>query len=903
MVRIWITQRFMTPHIRPDSRVLMIGWDAADGKVALPLMERGEMPNLARLVQRGMMGDLARLRPVLSPMLWNTIATGHRPDRHGILGFAEVDEALNEVRAVSSLSRRCKALWNIVTQAGGRAHVLNWYAGHPAEPIHGIAVSNFYPLEVDRPGELLPLKNGTVHPAALSPGFAELRMGIEEVTPDILALFVPRMDEVDQEKDTKLADIAKLVAETLTIHAAAIRQLQDDPWNLASLYYPAIDHFSHGFMDFHPPRMEMVSERDFALYSDVVNGAYRLHDLLLGPLLELAGPDAHVVLLSDHGFHSDHLRPVRIPDDPVGPAVQHRDYGILVLAGPGIGQDERIYGALLLDITPTVLTLLGLPVGRDMPGRVLSEAFAQRPELSAIPSWEDLPEPDGRHGPDVVLSAAETDAMMEQFVALGYLQADQVRGEKAVAFTRRENQWALAVSRLDAGRPDLAIPLLGPLCTSWPARGDFGLALADSLRRVGLMDPAMKLIEMIFSARPNAPSARYLLGVPALESGRSQEAVQHFHAAMQLYPDRPDLHARVANAMSRMGRYDEAENAYLRALELDPLHARAWMGRAWTAIRQSRWAEAEQSALQAVTLEFSAPLPHVLLGWSRMAQDKRHEAVTALQMAIRQAPNWPFPQRLLARAMMEKDGPDLVAALDTIKNTKAAQKAAAARRETILESLREIDYESILEGYRKHAAGMFLEVPAAVPFETIIVSGLPRSGTSLVMHMLQSAGVPILTDHQRAPDPDNPEGYLEWEAIKSLPDQPDIIRQADQMAVKVVSPLLRYLPPGNHIRILFLDRPIDEILASQNRMLERQGKPTTADPAPLRRTMLEHQQSVIAGLRQTPNAETLFIPYADLVSRPSHWAGEIAAFLAPMRVLDPALLTLPVRPDLHRNKS
>lgn len=108
----------MHPEIRRDSRLLLIGWDAADWKIALPLMERGEMPNLARLVERGVMGDLATMRPVLSPILWNTIATGQRPERHGILGFAEVDERLGEARAVSSLSRKCKALWNMVTQAG-----------------------------------------------------------------------------------------------------------------------------------------------------------------------------------------------------------------------------------------------------------------------------------------------------------------------------------------------------------------------------------------------------------------------------------------------------------------------------------------------------------------------------------------------------------------------------------------------------------------------------------------------------------------------------------------------------------------------------------------------------------------------------------------------------------------
>lgn len=893
----------MEPHIREDSRLILIGWDAADWKIALPLMERGEMPNLARLVERGVMGDLATMRPVLSPILWNTIATGQRPERHGILGFAEVDERLGEVRAVSSLSRKCKALWNMVTQAGGRAHVLNWYAGHPAEPIHGIAVSNFFAQDVDRLGELPPLDPQVVHPVSLLDEFAPLRLGIEEVTPDILALFVPKMDEVDQETDSRLHDLAKLIAETISIQAAAIRQLQDEPWNFAALYFPGIDHFCHGFMDFHPPRMAKVSERDFDLYQDVVNGAYRLHDLLLGPLLDLAGPDAHVMLLSDHGFHSDHLRPHGIPAEPVGPAIQHREYGMLVMAGPEIVADERVYGASLLDIAPTALALMGLPVGADMPGRVLMEAFSRRPETTAIPSWADLSGNAGMHGPDVTLPPSADSGMMRRFAELGYLHADQTGGEKALESTRRENQWALALSHLDGGRPDLAIPVLEPLCRDYPERGDFGLALADCFGRIGLFQSANELVRAVCAARPEAPAAHYLLGISALDGGSPAEAVEHFRAALAQYPDRPDLHARIAKALTRMGSYEEAEGFYRRALELDPSHVSAWTGLTWTAIRRSRWEEAEESALQAVALEFSAPWPHALLGWARLSQGRTEDAVTALRMAIRLAPNWLLPQRLLARALSKDGGPDLLDAHEAIRRAKELENATARKRRAVIENASRIDIGKLCEGYRNHAEETARKTVDFKPIETIVVSGLPRSGTSLMMQMLRAAGVSILTDHERSADSDNPEGYLEWERIKSLPQDPEVIREADGMAVKVVSPLLRHLPPGHRIRVIFLHRPIDEVLASQKRMLANQGRPEEPEDARLRRTMLEHQKSVMSALLQTPNAETLIVSYPELVASPLGCSEKIAAFLKPMVELDPHLMAAAVKPDLHRNRS
>ena len=97
------------------------------------------------------MGDIETLQPMLSPMLWTSIATGHRGDRHGILGFVEADPSGGPARPVSSRSRRGKALWNILTQSGMRAHAVGWYASHPAEPIAGVCVSDAFVAPGRRP--------------------------------------------------------------------------------------------------------------------------------------------------------------------------------------------------------------------------------------------------------------------------------------------------------------------------------------------------------------------------------------------------------------------------------------------------------------------------------------------------------------------------------------------------------------------------------------------------------------------------------------------------------------------------------------------------------------------------------------------------------------------------------
>src|SRR5580704_16612764 len=117
-------------------RVALIGWDAAGWHLIHPLLDAGLMPNLQKLVERGVMGKIATLQPALSPMLWTSIATGKTADQHGVLGFLEPDPLAAKARPVSSSARKVKALWNIFHQSGMRSCVLNWFAGHPAETVN-----------------------------------------------------------------------------------------------------------------------------------------------------------------------------------------------------------------------------------------------------------------------------------------------------------------------------------------------------------------------------------------------------------------------------------------------------------------------------------------------------------------------------------------------------------------------------------------------------------------------------------------------------------------------------------------------------------------------------------------------------------------------------------------------
>ncbi len=196
-------------------RVLLNGWDGADWDHITPLLDDGLLPTLESLINRGTMGNLGTLQPVLSPMLWNSVATGKHAYKHGVLGFTEPDPNHGGSRPWSSYSRRCKALWNILSQQGLRSNVINWWASHPAEPINGCVVTNLF-NGVKRSGadKFVAPKNA-IHPAERASVLAQFKVFEDELTGEQLVPFIPLADQIDQAEDTRLNTLARVLCETV----------------------------------------------------------------------------------------------------------------------------------------------------------------------------------------------------------------------------------------------------------------------------------------------------------------------------------------------------------------------------------------------------------------------------------------------------------------------------------------------------------------------------------------------------------------------------------------------------------------------------------------------------------------------------------------------------------------
>lgn len=177
---------------------------------------------------------------------------------------------------------------------------------------------------------------------------------------------------------------------------------------------------------------------------------------------------------------------------------------------------------------------------------------------------------------------------------------------------------------------------------------------------------------------------------------------------------------------------------------------------------------------------------------------------------------------------------------------------------------------------------LFFRSPEAekTPKNIIVVSGLPRSGTSMMMKMLAEGGVPVLTDEIRNADEDNPNGYYEFEPVKQLTDgQFSWVTNANGKVVKIISALLEYLPGDHHYKVIFMERAIQEILASQQKMLARRNEKSAISDAEMQKQFEEHLKAIKYWLARQPNLDVIYVEYNQMIANPSESSAKIAEFL------------------------
>ncbi|MDB4433187.1 alkaline phosphatase family protein [bacterium] len=397
-------------------RVLLIGIDGATLRVTRPMMEEGGLPNLSDIARDGVAGPLRSFLPLLSPQIWNSIATGKTPAKHGIVQFVRKDDD-GALRLFRSDDRKVHALWNIVSDAGRIADVVNWWNTYPPERIRGVMVSDhLFVTEIEgrrRIGGAVSAPTGpVVFPESWLPKLSALA---EEG--DIPVPFENPFFGNEQLPAWVLGNhLTRWFLQDGAVVRFALEVEASNHPDLLMVLLTGIDRVSHALWgNLEPadlyPEMLRPSPSERAAGVAALRRYYEYTDALIGALLERYGPDDLVMVVSDHGFEAgiqlDNLTGVHVSEKALD--------GVIFARGSGIPRGGSSGDASVYDIAPTILAWMGLPVGMDMDGKVA--AFIGMSTVERVATHDTGPieristEPSGVN-----------DALIEQLRALGYVE-------------------------------------------------------------------------------------------------------------------------------------------------------------------------------------------------------------------------------------------------------------------------------------------------------------------------------------------------------------------------------------------------------------------------------------------------------------------------------------------------
>jgi len=419
------------PAVEEDAvapRILFIGVDGLDWERVQRLADDGRLPNIAGLIEEGSSGVLHSLYPYLSPSVWTSIATGKSEDKHGIAGFLVDRGRTTNPTPTSSNMRTARAFWQILNDRGFSTGIIGWLVTWPAEPVAGYMISSRFSsllrddlLEAGD-DEALETKRQGVHPVGIWDDAVALRVDGDDIGEQTIASFLGG-DVPDGDKAAlALKELRRIYAADETTLAMAHRFFGDVPTDLAAVYFRGLDTCCHMYWRYMEPDTwpEELPPEMVTTFGSVIERYYVRIDEIVGELLEHRGPGTMVLLCSDHGFAGHAGYPGYEGEFAVGISM-HREDGVIILAGPDIERGGRIDAAGILDVTPTVLAALDIPIGDDMDGAPLVSAFRT--------SWiDDHPirtvethETDETPGDAEPIPSPVDDEVIERLKTLGYI--------------------------------------------------------------------------------------------------------------------------------------------------------------------------------------------------------------------------------------------------------------------------------------------------------------------------------------------------------------------------------------------------------------------------------------------------------------------------------------------------
>lgn len=417
------------------SKILIIGVDGGEWRILDPLIDSGRTPTIKALVENGAKGSLRTLEPCVSPAIWTTVATGKLPPEHGILGFEGVPGQTMKTLPTSQM-RKTKAMWNIIGEAGKKVGVVSWWATWPAETVNGFMVTDRVTYSrMEATIEKEATTRYDTYPDTLILEIGSFVQRPNDIGNDEVRRFMDLSDDEIQEhiKNTDYR-MGRFLPEfkyayqsdksTALIGEYLLRKEMPD---LFGIFFAGVDVTSHLFWHFMEPQYFQdsdISETDITRFNKVIEEEYVYADELVQRILEIIDDSYTVIVVSDHGFGATGRLPWSGGHARITPGAPIAPDGILVMKGNNIRRGVKVKDPHVSDILPTILYLMDLPIARDMPGRVLTEAIAQEYVQDHPIAYVDTYDEEGwRDGNETMISDPQRDKeLLEKLRSLGYIK-------------------------------------------------------------------------------------------------------------------------------------------------------------------------------------------------------------------------------------------------------------------------------------------------------------------------------------------------------------------------------------------------------------------------------------------------------------------------------------------------
>jgi len=827
------------------NKILTIGWGTADWKVIDPMMKKGLLPNVQQLFETGARAKLGTLDPPIPTANWTTINTGKAPIKHGIHTFTEPGKNANT--PITSKGRQASFLWEILSRQGMKAHQIGATASYPVTPISGVSVSDLF-FENIEPA----IAENLVFPTDKYDDFIKIKkQAVKDAQAEFYSWEIASVPDSKVRFEQLSTTIKEFLAQSFATQKIALDTLENGDWNSLNIYFTRFSDIVHTFTPYSFSKNKDIPRQLHQAFKEVLYKCYQLLDKMLGELLQKAGEDAIVMLLSQGGLmpHKSYIDKLAFNDS----TYEYNTQGLLIIRGKQAFEREELYAVTALDISLTTIALLGHPLPKDFDGKpLLAPKFFER-----INKFIDTYEPEASKG------EAKKDSPL--VISPNYEKRLQQLGYVTDKIAEQQEYFKSRVKIASGLQPEV-IPYLERLHKKYPKNSWYGGRLAGSYLATNQIKQAVDMLDKVVHIGHEIPELHILRGNLFLMEMKYRSAAKQYDIADKNAGKIPNLYSQIAEGYAKIQQWNLAEKYFKKEIEINP-HPSTYFSLASTFLQRKMMKKAIPSLEKTVELAPAMSVAWYHLGSCRMQAGEYQAAADALEEAKKNNRDPRLGQQIQqGLIVLYRDHLDRK---DKIKEMQDAYERSIGSQGTIT-----------------------------------IVSGLPRSGTSMMMQMLVNGGMQAFTDGNREADDNNKKGYFEHDAIKALGQNKQILTQVGDKVVKIISHLLHHLPHVYKYKIIFMDRAIEEVMNSQHKMLGRLGKERGEDKEnsmALLKTFEDSRKKAIGWCKNHPKyVEYTLVPYHEAVSDPVKTAKQVNEFLGGS--LDEKKMVGVVDASLYREK-